>query len=304
MIGAPAPPTGSKPRHWIACADDFAIEESAVDAILELIERGRITATSVLVDSPLWPAAAQRLQAQLAQRQPGQSLARADVGLHLNLTQAFAATTSGVWPLAELVARCAVRALPRRLLNAAIEHQLDTFEDAMGRRPDYVDGHQHVHQFAVVRDALLHVLQRRYTRERPWLRSTRVPRGVRDLKARGIAALGDRSLRKLAAASHFHTNAYLVGVYDFHADRAAYWQRLKQWLRDGPEASVLMTHPALQAPRGDPLAAARPMEFAVLASTQFGALLAQCQITLTTGTRLFSASPDDSTTLLQARGDR
>lgn len=288
MSGGTAPLPDPNLRHWIACADDFAIDASAIDAVLELIERRRITATSALVDSPLWPKAAQRLHAQLAQKRPGQSLACADVGLHLNLTQAFAASAAAVWPLAELIARCAVGALPRGLLEARIEQQLDAFEDAMGRRPDYVDGHQHVHQFAVVRDALLKILQRRYERDPPWLRSTRPPKAVRDLKARGIAALGDRGLRKLAAASHFRTNAYLVGVYDFRDDSAAYWQRLTRWLRAGPEASVLMTHPALQSARGDPLAAARPMEFAVLGSVQFGDLLAQAQITLTTGTCLFA----------------
>jgi len=296
VIGAAAPPAGSKTRHWIASADDFAIDEGAVDAILELIERGRITATSALVGSPSWPAAAQRLQAQLARMQADQTLRRADVGLHLNLTQSFAASNRAVWPLPELIARCAVRALPRGLLEVAIERQLDTFENGIGRRPDYVDGHQHVHQFAVVRDALLKILQRRYERDLPWLRSTRAPRAVRDLKARGIAALGDRGLRKLAAAAHFPTNAYLVGVYDFRADSTAYWRHLTKWLRDGPEASVLMTHPALRSPRGDPLAASRPMEFAVLASAQFGALLAQAQITLTTGTRLFAETSKGSAT--------
>ena len=303
MIGAAAPSPGFKPRHWIACADDFAIEASVVDATLELIERGRITATSALVDSPLWPQAAQRLQAQLAPKQSGQVSARADVGLHLNLTQPLATRTERVWPLAELIARCALGALPRGLLRGAIEHQLDAFENAMGRRPDYIDGHQHVHQFAVVRDTLLNVLLQRYEKNLPWLRSTRAPRAVRDLKARGIAALGDRSLRKLAVAAKIHTNAYLVGVYDFDADSAAYWQHLRRWLRDGPEASVLMTHPALRAPHGDPLAAARPMEFAVLASAQFGALLTQSRITLTTGTRLFATGSNGSAADSRAQDD-
>lgn len=300
MTGAAGLLPGSNPRHWISCADDFAIDESAVDAILELIERGRITATSALVDSPVWTGAAQRLQASLAQKRRDQTWTGADVGLHLNLTQAFAASAAAVWPLPELIGRCAVGALARGLLEATIEHQLDAFEDAMGRRPDFVDGHQHVHQFAVVRDALIRILQRRYERDPPWLRSTRAPRAIRDLKARGIAALGDRGLRKLAAEANFHTNAYLVGVYEFRADRAAYWRHLAQWLREGPEASVFMTHPALRAPLGDPVGAARPMEFAVLGSAQFGDLLAQAQITLTTGTRLFTAEPDQSVTCAQA----
>ena len=300
MTGALAPTPGPKPRHWIACADDFAIDEGAVDGILELIERGRITATSALVDSPFWRSAAQRVRAQLA-RVKGASPARFDVGLHLNLTQALAQRAGAVWPLGELIARCAVGAVPLGPLRATIEHQLDAFEDAMNHRPDYVDGHQHVHQFVIVREALLSALRRRYGTDLPWLRSTRPPASVRDIKARGIAALGDRQLRALAAASDFAINAYLVGVYDFRADAGRYWRRLKQWLHDGPEACVLMTHPATRAPRGDALAGARPMEFAALASAQFGALLDAERITLTTGTCLLAKGPAGSAGAAAAR---
>ncbi|HYB51078.1 MAG TPA: ChbG/HpnK family deacetylase [Burkholderiaceae bacterium] len=286
MIAAAAvPPSDPEPRHWISCADDFAIDEGAVDGILELIERGRITATSALVDSPLWQSSAQQLRAQL-QRSAAHGSSRADVGLHLNLTQAFAGQKTAVWPLAELMARCALRAVPRPLLHRAIEHQLDAFEEALGQRPDYVDGHQHVHQFAVVREALVGALRRRYGSRLPWVRSTRPPAAVRDLKARGIAALGDRRLRELAAASQLATNAYLVGVYDFRADARAYWMHLERWVREGPEATVLMSHPALRSRAEDPLAAARPMEFAALASAQFGVLLERAHIALTTGTQL------------------
>ena len=302
MSGAAAPSPGRKPRDWIACADDFAIDEGAVDGILQLIERGRITATSALVDSPLWPRAAERLRAQV-HGTPGKTAACADVGLHLNLTQALATSTAAVWPLGELVVRCAIGTMPRSLLQAAIEHQLDAFEDAMGQRPDYIDGHQHVHQFAVVREALVRALRRRYGSDLPWLRSTRAPAAVHDLKARLIAALGDQGLRKLACASHLHTNAYLVGVYNFRADAAAYWRRLVQWVCDGPQATVLMTHPAVRASPDDALAAVRPMEFAALASADFGALLAKAGITLTTGSRLFVRTNVASSGATEAAAD-
>ena len=140
-------------RRWVACADDFAIDGGAIDGILALIAQGRLTATSCLVDAPAWPAAARQLPA---------AGAPVDIGLHLNLTQAFARGAPAVWPLGELIVRSATGLLPRGVVRAAIRRQLDAFEDRLGRRPDYIDGHQYVHQFAGVRDSLIDELQRRY----------------------------------------------------------------------------------------------------------------------------------------------
>jgi len=276
-------------RRWIVCADDFAIDSGAVDGIVDLIARGHITATSALVGSPLWRAAAGMLPTGVG-RSAGMAPRRADIGLHLNLTHAFAAQATAVWPLGELILRCALGAISRAALRAAIEHQLDAFENEMGRRPDYVDGHQHVHQFAVVREELIAALLRRYPSDPPWLRSTRPPSTVRDFKARGIAALGDRRLRDLAAAAHLRTSAYLVGVYDFRADRESYWHRLSHWVRGGPDGTVLMCHPSLRTEHGDAIAAARAMEYAALGSEDFRTVLANADIALTTGGALLTES--------------
>ena len=279
------PPPGA--RRWVSCADDYAIDAGATSAILDLIAHGRVTATSALVDAPLWPAAA----AQLREQSAG---AAADIGLHLNLTQAFAPGTPGVWPLGELIWRCATGRLQRAALESAIARQFDAFEQALGRAPDYIDGHQHVHQFGRVRDALIREIQRRYAAAPPWLRSTRPPPGVRDRKARGIAWLGDRGLRTRAAAAGLALSPWLVGVYDFRAanaaDRAVYREHVSRWIDLGPDASVLMCHPSSRAEPGDPIGAARTMEYAHLGGTEFGAALHRAHITLVRGSALFAPS--------------
>jgi predicted glycoside hydrolase/deacetylase ChbG (UPF0249 family) len=292
-------------RNWIISADDFAIDAGAVDGIVDLIERGRLTATSALVDSPHWPAAARRLpaasrsgpRAPAAARtaaaneaEPDMIPGQADIGLHLNLTQAFggarSGSGSGIWPLRELLARCALGAMARAPVQAAIARQLDAFEDALDRAPDYVDGHQHVHQFAIVRDELVAALQRRYAGRLPWIRSTCRPVQVRGAKARTIAALGDRQLRACAQAAGVRVNACLVGVYDFRADPAAYWRHLRRWLQVGPDGSVLMCHPARAAAGDDPIGPARMMEYAILASPEFAAALRQAGVVPVNGAAL------------------
>jgi predicted glycoside hydrolase/deacetylase ChbG (UPF0249 family) len=272
-------------RRWVSCADDFAIDGGAVDAIVELIAQGRVTATSALVDAPLWPSAAR----QLPERPT------ADIGLHLNLTQRFTPHTAGIWPLRELIWRCATGRLPHAPLQAAIARQLDAFEAQRGRPPDYIDGHQHVHQFGVVRDALIAELQRRYPGRPLWVRSTRPPPGVRDTKARGIALLGDRGLRAQAAAARLPVSAYLVGVYDFGAgsaaERATYRARVTRWLDSGPDGSVLMCHPAARAQADDPIGTARVMEYALLRGSEWAATVQRANILLVRGSELFASGP-------------
>ena len=279
MSGASVAAPASGVRHWVVCADDFAVDSGAVEGILRLIERERLTATSALVDAPLWPAAAQRL---LAAGTP------ADVGLHLNLTQSFAHRPQQVWPLPALILACRLGRIDRAGLRTAIERQLAAFEDAMGRRPDYIDGHQHVHQFAVVRDLLLEALQRRYGDTPPWIRSTRAPSALRGFKARIIATLGDAGLRRRAAQTGVRMSRYLVGAYDFLADQDAYLRHLAHWIQVGPSGSVLMCHPAAHAQPGDPIGAARAMEFAVLGGSAFPQMLAHANIRVVRGCALFA----------------
>ena len=61
----------------ILCADDYALTEGISRAVGELAAARRLSATSVLVTTPHWPAAASRLRVHRG---------RLAIGLHLNLT--------------------------------------------------------------------------------------------------------------------------------------------------------------------------------------------------------------------------
>ena len=64
-------------RCLVLCADDFALSAGVSQAIAAMIERSRLSATSCMTVSPLWPEHARWL-VPLAER--------ADIGLHLTLT--------------------------------------------------------------------------------------------------------------------------------------------------------------------------------------------------------------------------
>jgi chitin disaccharide deacetylase len=49
--------------------------------------------------------------------------------------------------------------LRREMVESEISSQVQAFIAAFGRLPDFVDGHQHVHLFPQIRDALLSVVK-------------------------------------------------------------------------------------------------------------------------------------------------
>ncbi len=259
-------------RRIALCVDDFGLHEGVNAAVFRLAELGRVNAVSCMVGAPAWPAAAAQLAA-LPRRQT-------ELGLHLDFTEYPVRQSRHRLP--HLIVAAYARRLSAPVLREEIEAQLDAFEQRVQRPPDYVDGHQHVHQLPVVRDALLQALARRYTGRLPWLRSTRAAM-PRALKPRIIEALGAAGLRRAAEARAHRFNGRLLGVHDFKADAAEYARLLDRWLAMAQDGDLLMCHPAapMAEPVHDALNASRQAEFDVLSAADFDATLGRHGIDLT-----------------------
>jgi len=270
-------PTQSRSRRWVICADDFALDLGSIEATLALIERGRVNATSALVDSPHWSAAARQIK-PLADR--------VDIGLHLNLTEPLG-MNKATWRLPLLVAQSMLRVVPRWRIRHQIDRQLEEFTRELGRAPDFIDGHQHVHQLPVVRDALMECLLELELKSPPWIRISRTPLPVRDRKARLIEQLGADATARAARGAGLATSPWLVGIYGFDLKRDAYMARLRRWLETGPDGSVLMCHPSTKASSKDPIGAARRMELGVLVGDFFPGAMAAARVTLARGTEIY-----------------
>lgn len=143
----------------------------------------------------------------------------------------------------------------------------------MGQLPDFVDGHQHVHQLPVIRDQLIAVMDQRYgAAVRPWVRSTLPADGCPPstaFKAWLIGRLGANSLRTLAGRHGYPQSNHLVGVYGFDLSEADYLVRMKAWLACARDGDVLMCHPSLPWPGGDGLQDARNREYRALSGEIF-----------------------------------
>ncbi len=257
-------------RRLAICVDDFGLHAGINRAVLQLAALDRLNAVGCMVGAPAWRAGS----AALTQLDP----AATDVGLHLDFTEH--PIDAGLRTnLPQLIVRAYARRLDKARIAREIAAQLDAFEAALGRPPDYVDGHQHVHQLPVIRDVLVAALLRRAAKRRPWLRRTCAPATPGGLKPRIIEALGAHALERRARAAGFAQNAHLLGVYDFSGDIARYRALIDAWLAAAVDGDVLMCHPSLADGAGDDaLIRARTQEFAVLADPAFSGRLARAGI--------------------------
>jgi predicted glycoside hydrolase/deacetylase ChbG (UPF0249 family) len=252
----------STDRHLCICADDFGLSAGINAAVLDLAERGRISATGCMVGRAAWKDGLPRLRTI--------DTVSLDVGLHLDLSPPRPGRAHEP-SLAPLVARAWLGLLRPESVRAAIGGQLSRFEDGIGRPPAFVDGHRHVHQFAVVRDMLVEEIAERYGSAVPWLRNTAppAPRWRAGAKANIVAAFGGAGMVARAACRGIPASRGLLGIYGFHGSAADYRRRLWRWIAACRTGDVLMCHPSLADAPGDPIAAARRHEYAVLGSTVF-----------------------------------
>ncbi len=269
------PPEPPQPlKRLILCADDFAVHQPASQGIARLAEAGCISATSAMVLSPRWAQDAPLLHDLRSQ---------IDVGLHLDWTSGFAVAAGHGLSLGRAMAKAVLGGFNTDAARVVIERQLDAFETHWKAQPDHVDGHQHVQQFAGIREALVGALAKRYPDAKPYLRVSRAPAGQADFKSRIIAILGANAIDNIANNAMWTRAAALSGIYDFTGTVQGYGQRMTHWLQTSPDHTIIMCHPALSAEPGDSIGAARAREFSYLSGEGFPAALRQAHARLARG---------------------
>ena len=256
------------------CADDFALHPAIDAAVVALAQAGRLSATSCMTTAPRWPQAAPLL----APLRPA-----LQAGLHWNLTEGHGQPAPS---LPQVLVQSYSRQIKHQTAVDSLQRQLDAFEQHTGTPPDFIDGHQHIHQLPGLRQALLQVLQTRYGSHAPWVRST-LPAQWGINKAAILALLGGYQLHRLLGRAHLRHNPQFSGVYGFDATTpAAYGAQMQAWLRSAPGGTLLMCHPANAPVPGDAISAQRMVEYDYLASPAFGELLQSCQVRLVQGPNL------------------
>ncbi len=267
--------TEPAPRRIWLCADDYGIAPGVNAAIRDLITRGRLNATSAMVVAPSLSRA--EIEALMA-------AGRAAIGLHLTLTRPFKPLTpdyapleNGVFhPIAMTLRLAMLRRLDAAALAREVEAQIAAFVQAFGRPPDFIDGHQHVHLFPQVRDAVLDAARR--LAPQAWVRQcgSMVPfyRRLSDPKGVLVDWLS-RAFRARAARLGIRANPAFAGTYTYRPD--ADFPRLFPGFLEGlPEGGLVMCHPGhvdAELARLDPLTTLREREYAYFGSDAFPAAL-------------------------------
>ena len=274
------------PRRIWLCADDYGISPGVNHAIRDLIGRGRLNATSVMVVGP----AIGRDEVS-ALRAAATNSSRCSIGLHVTLTAPFRPLTMHFQPLdggmflslPKLLRAGIARRLDPEIIQAELTVQLAAFHEMFGRAPDFVDGHQHAQLFPGVRDAFLAAVKqaapdawvRQSGRHAPLARRLGPPKAL-------LLDLLSAQFRRRAARADIAFNPAFAGAYDF-SGRPDFGALMGQFLDRLPEHGLIMCHPGFVDDilvELDPFTTQRQHEHAFLGGEHFPSLLAANKVTL------------------------
>src|ERR1043166_395305 len=212
----------------VLCADDYGIAPGVSRAIRDLLERGRLSATSCMVVSPDFAAEGPRLKPYLD---------RADIGLHLTLTQDR--------PLGALMRAAYLGRLDRQAIGAEIDRQVERFTRVLGRAPDFIDGHQHVHLLPAVREPVLEAAKKIGA----YLRLTDEPvaaisrRRVATGKAIFLSLMARPMARRIGQAG-LRRNTSFRGARSF-SESESFRSLFCRMIEGAPAGTIVMCHPGV-----------------------------------------------------------
>lgn len=265
------------------CADDFALNEAVSRGIIELATAGRLSAVSCMSASPEWTVHA----AWLAPLHD-----KIDIGLHLTLTGLAPLgpmpqlAPAGTLPaLGKILSDGVLHRMPRQEIAAELRRQMVAFITQIGRAPDFIDGHQHIHLLPGVRETVIELWQEYLQPRQGYLRSCHEPvaailrRGVEPVKTLVISTLS-RQLARQAKSKGIPINDSFRGVHDF-SGKVSPQQLFQRFLQGAGSRPLIMCHPGhASAVDDDELRAWRPREYVYFSSEQFLADVRAAGLTL------------------------
>ena len=249
-------------RYITLCADDFGLNKSINDAIIKLAKLDCISGVSVLTQTNEWKVDSSRLL---------ELSADLDLGVHLNLTEIIGSVP--YYALNKLILLSNLRLISKEKIKNTFRNQINLFIQYSKTLPNFLDGHQHIHGFPVIRDALLEVIQEFWGQDRDFY--VRNPSKF-SLFSKGYflkkivlktcyVGLDD----KLNSSKIFYPSNF-SGFYDFNSD---YPSLFSNWLSKCSNGELFMCHPAIDL-TAEFLGNARYLEYKYFSSDQF---LADCK---------------------------
>jgi predicted glycoside hydrolase/deacetylase ChbG (UPF0249 family) len=260
------------------CADDFGLNPGVSQGILQLINMQRLSAVSCMVNMP-------DFQTHALQLVPLKN--KVQCGLHFNMTEGYfiSAPQQPCFGLNELLIKTHLGLIKSSFIEQELNAQLDRYTQLMGSLPDFIDGHQHVHQFPKIRAIILKVYEQRLKANNSWIRTTYPAYTLPQFQFKGrvLALTGGKSFYHQLKYRRISHNDYFSGVYDFNPS-LSYRALFRGWLNKAQPNTLIMCHPGYKdGSHSDAIALARTAEWSYLASDEFLEDCAEYNVHLTTG---------------------
>ena len=257
-------------KSIILCADDYGQNKSISQAIVALMELNRLSATSCLTTSPEWPNSSKLLL-------PFKN--KVDVGLHLNLTHGkpLSKALPKFFGLRELITQAFTKKIDKVAIETEFRAQLDKFVEDWGQLPDFIDGHQHIHQLPIIRNIFFDLYEERLREYGVYVRCTFDPKSlarVKDvafLKQLVIQLCGGIIFQRELVKRKILHNKTFAGIYNF-AQSYEYAQLFPRFLNQVSDGGIVMCHPGLMSKDSeaeDEIAGARHNEYLYFSSQAF-----------------------------------
>ena len=257
------------------CADDFGLNFAVNQGIIQLVKAGRLNAVSCMVGGQAFLDGLPLLM-KACEEAP----TKIEIGLHLTFTEyeplgvmKNLAPKGVLPPVTALLLKSHLRLLDKQELQDEIGRQWTRFVEVSGRAPDFIDGHQHVHLFPQMREAVVELAKAEFQKS-GWVRSCHTDiaqlrkHGLSSSRVRIISHLAKHMLHLLGTAD-IKTNPHFYGINDFNEgeDFAKLMQIWVSLATKRNEWAVIMCHPGLKSDDEavfDPIAARRIDEFEAL----------------------------------------
>tara|TARA_B100000315_G_scaffold173577_1_gene162007 strand:- start:674 stop:1555 length:882 start_codon:yes stop_codon:yes gene_type:complete len=283
-----------KPRaskKVILSADDFGISPGVSKGIIQLAQKQRISATSVMVVYDNWEKEAKALLNFKEQ---------IDIGLHFVLTDAMPLSPpekvrSLISPnnrflkVKQLINHSYLGKVKSHDVMTEFNLQYQRFIDFFNFEPDFIDSHHNAHQYPLIRKTFIDFFFDKNFKKTPYVRNTAVSlkklfSNKRDFLKSFFISLPGSSFKKLAIKHCLSTNKDFGGIYDINHSKLFEEKMICFLINIERENGIIMVHPGLPddlLAERDQFCSGREYEYNYLASSSFSDLLKESEIKLT-----------------------